>query len=87
MPSKGESRVTELVRPFNISLPAISKHLSVLEKAEVISKVKEGRVYLCRIEPVPLQNAARWIGAYGPHWERQLKSLSDYLVKKEGGKD
>jgi DNA-binding transcriptional ArsR family regulator len=81
--SRGESSVTELAAPFAMSLPAISKHLRVLEKAEVISKVKEGRVYRCRLEPESLQRAARWINSYGALWERQLDSLSDYLEKEE----
>lgn len=66
-----------------MSLPAISKHLRVLQEAEVISKVKDGRVYLCKIEPLPLQKAARWINSYGALWERQLDSLSEYLEKEE----
>jgi DNA-binding transcriptional ArsR family regulator len=81
--SRGESSVSALAKPFDMSLPAISKHLRVLEKAEVISKVKDGRVYLCRIEPETLQKAARWINSYGALWERQLDSLSKYLAKEE----
>jgi DNA-binding transcriptional ArsR family regulator len=81
--SHGESSVTELAAPFAMSLPAISKHLRVLEKAKVISKVKDGRVYLCRLEPESLQRAARWINSYGALWERQLDSLTDYLEKEE----
>jgi DNA-binding transcriptional ArsR family regulator len=79
--SEGESRVTELAKPFHMSLPAISKHLSVLEKAEIISKVKDGRVRICRIEPTSLQMAARWINSYGQLWERQLESLTEYMKK------
>ena len=81
--SHGESSVSELAAPFAMSLPAISKHLRVLEKAEVISKVKDGRVYVCRLEPESLQWAARWINSCGALWERQLDSLSDYLEKEE----
>jgi len=83
MLSRGESSVGELAKPFEMSLPAISKHLSVLEKAEVISKVKDGRVYLCRIETAPLRRAADWINGYGELWERQLDSLSGFLEKEE----
>jgi DNA-binding transcriptional ArsR family regulator len=83
MLSRGESSVSKLAAPFQMSLPAISKHLRVLEKAQVITKVKDGRVYLCRLEPETLQRAASWINSYGALWERQLDSLSDYLEKGE----
>lgn len=80
--SRGKSSVTELAAPFKMSLPAVSKHLSVLEKAQVITKVKEGRTFICRIEPGSLQLAARWINSYGALWDRQLDSLSEYLEKE-----
>ena len=75
--------MTELAAPFQMSLPAISKHLRVLEKAEVISKAKDGRVYLCRIQPEPLQKAARWINSYESLWQNQLDSLGEYLKQEE----
>jgi DNA-binding transcriptional ArsR family regulator len=81
--SRGQSSVTELAAPFQMSLPAISKHLRVLEDAEVITKVKDGRVYLCSIRPEPLANAARWINSYSALWERSLDSLSEFLEKEE----
>lgn len=77
--------MTELAKPFDMSLPAISKHLNVLEKAEVISKMKEGRTYLCHIEPAPLKRAIAWISAYESLWERQLDSLTGYLETSEEG--
>lgn len=69
-----------------MSLPAISKHLHVLEQAHVISKVKEGRTYRCRLDPVALVQAAQWINFYRGLWERQLDSLTEYLVDKGQGK-
>jgi DNA-binding transcriptional ArsR family regulator len=81
--SVGQSSVSALAKPFDMSLPAISKHLRVLEEAQLISKVKDGRVYLCTIQPEPLQKAARWINSYGALWERQLDSLGEYLAKEE----
>jgi DNA-binding transcriptional ArsR family regulator len=77
--SNGESSVTELAEPFEMSLPAISKHLDVLERARVISRVKMGRTHLCRIEPARLEKAAGWIKSYEAMWERQLDSLTGYL--------
>jgi DNA-binding transcriptional ArsR family regulator len=81
--SVGQSSVSALAKPFDMSLPAISKHLRVLEEAHLISKVKDGRVYLCTIQPESLQKAARWINSYGALWERQLDSLGEYLAKEE----
>ena len=77
--SKGESTVTELAEPFKMSLPAVSKHLRVLEEAHVIRKVKEGRTYRCSLDAVPLAQAAQWVNFYRGLWERQLDSLSGYL--------
>jgi DNA-binding transcriptional ArsR family regulator len=81
--SEGELSVTELARPFSFSLPAISKHLGVLEDAELIIRQREGRFYRCRLEAAPLAKAAGWIELYRPFWERQLKALETYL---EGSK-
>jgi len=77
--SNGESSVTELAEPFEMSLPAISKHLDVLERARVISRVKKGRTHLCRIEPTRLEKAVGWIKSYEAMWEHQLDSLTGYL--------
>lgn len=77
--SNGELSVTELAEPFEMSLPAISKHLDVLERARVISREKKGRTRLCRIEPARLEKAAGWIKSYESMWERQLDSLTGYL--------
>jgi DNA-binding transcriptional ArsR family regulator len=79
--SEGELSVTELARPFNFSLPAISKHLDVLENAELIVREKEGRFRRCRLEAAPLAKAAGWIEIYRPVWERQLNALETYLEK------
>lgn len=77
--ASNESSVGELAAPFDMSLPAISKHLDVLKRAKIIKKVKRGRTHLCRIEPVYLKNAAGWIKSYESMWERQLDSLTGYL--------
>jgi len=82
--SRGESTVTELAEPYNVSLPAISKHLHILEEAHVIRKVKEGRTYRCSLEPDQLVQVARWVNFYKGLWERQLDSLSEY-VRDSGG--
>lgn len=86
--SKGGSSVTELARPFIISLPGISKHLNVLENAELINREKDGRFYRLSINPKPLAKAASWIALYRPLWEKQLDSLESYLKSpKDTGKN
>jgi len=75
----GESCVTELAEPFNISLPGISKHLRVLENAGLLAREKEGRIYRCRLEGEPLKTAAEWITRYQAFWEEQFGALADFL--------
>jgi DNA-binding transcriptional ArsR family regulator len=77
--SEGDLSVTELARPFSYSLPAISKHLDVLEDAELIVREKEGRFRRCHLQTAPLTKAAGWIEIYRPMWERQLNDLGAYL--------
>ena len=77
--AQGESSVTELAQPFNVSLPAISKHLRVLERAGLLTQEKDGRVRRCRLDAVPMKNASDWIARYRRFWENQLDSLGDYL--------
>lgn len=84
--ARGEASVTELAEPFNISLPAISKHLRVLEKAGLLAREREGRVHHCRLVAEPMKDAAEWIAFYQRFWEGQFDALADYLnesTKKE----
>ena len=81
--SKGESSVTELAAPFDISLPAISKHLRILEEAQLITKEKDGRTYHCHLHLLALVKAAEWINFYRGLWERQLDEFSNYLKDTE----
>ena len=75
----GDSSVTKLAEPFKISLPAISKHLRVLERAGLLSQEKDGRVRRCRLDAGPLKEASDWISRYQLFWEQQLDSLASYL--------
>jgi DNA-binding transcriptional ArsR family regulator len=75
----GEASVTELAEPFQVSLPAISKQLRVLEQAGLLIREKEGRVRRCRLDAEPMREAAEWLARYRRYWERQLDSLADYL--------
>ena len=83
MLTQGESSVTELARPFDFSLPAISKHLKVLERAGLIARKKDGRVHRCRLVAAPLKEAADWLATYRRFWEEQFTALADYLAQSE----
>jgi len=75
----GEASGTELARPFAISVPAISKHLRVLERAELILHRKEGRTHRFRLAARPLKEAATWLDHYRQFWETQFDALDTYL--------
>jgi DNA-binding transcriptional ArsR family regulator len=80
--SRGGASVTELARPFSISLPAVMKHLNYLEKAGLVSSEKKGRVHKFQLAAAPMQDAAGWLAAYRRFWGKQLESLAGYLEKK-----
>ncbi|MBD3161030.1 MAG: metalloregulator ArsR/SmtB family transcription factor [Candidatus Latescibacteria bacterium] len=69
----------ELARPFAMSLPAVSKHLKVLERAGLLRRRKTGRTHRCRLDPGPLASAAEWIEHYRRFWEGQLDSLTEFI--------
>ena len=75
----GEASVNELAEPFEISLPAVSKHLKVLERAGLITRSREKQWRPCRIHAAPLKGAADWIENYRMAWERRLDRLHGYL--------
>jgi DNA-binding transcriptional ArsR family regulator len=81
----GEASVTELAEPFDMSMPAISKHLKVLERAGLITRGREAQWRPCRLEAAPLKDVARWIEHYRRFWEQSFDRLDDYLrkLKKE----
>ncbi|MGQ0539510.1 MAG: ArsR/SmtB family transcription factor [Gemmatimonadaceae bacterium] len=82
----GEATVTELARPFKLSLPGFSKHLKVLERAGLISKGREAQWRPCRLEAAHIQEVAAWAERYRAIWEARLDSLDTYLqhlTKKE----
>jgi DNA-binding transcriptional ArsR family regulator len=76
---QGETSVSDLAAPYKMSLPAVSKHLRVLETAGLVSRQKDGRVHRCRLRPGPMKDAAAWIEHYRQFWETQLDSLERYL--------
>jgi DNA-binding transcriptional ArsR family regulator len=82
--ARGEAKVTELAEPFRMSLPAISKHLRVLESAGLLHREIEGREHRCRLAAAPMKSAAAWIEQYRGFWETQFDSLAQYLESTTG---
>jgi DNA-binding transcriptional ArsR family regulator len=76
----GETTVSEIARPFPVSLPAISRHLRVLEEAGLIRKRRTGRELRCALEPGGMRAAATWLDAYRLFWESRLDALAEYLA-------
>lgn len=85
----GEASVTELAQPFDMSLPAISKHLKVLEQAGMIAQSREKQWRPRRLEPGPLKEAADWLEYYRQFWEQSFDRLDAYLkmLQAKGGGD
>jgi DNA-binding transcriptional ArsR family regulator len=81
----GEASVTELAKPFKVSLPAISKHLKVLERAGLIERGREAQWRPCRLAPAPLEDAAGWLEGYREFWEASFDSLADHLREIQKG--
>ncbi len=79
--SLGEITVGELAEPFEMSLPAVSKHLSVLETAGLIEREKLGRLRRCHLKAAPMKQASDWISRYSEFWEARFESLARYLDK------
>jgi DNA-binding transcriptional ArsR family regulator len=77
--ARGEATVNELARPFDVSRPAISKHLRVLERARLVTRTPDGRVSRCHLNATPMKDAADWVERYRAYWEGQLDSLARYL--------
>jgi len=80
----GETSVTELAEPFAMSLPAISKHLKVLERAGLIVRTREAQWRPCKLEARPLKGASDWLERYRIFWEQSLDRLEGYLKELQG---
>ena len=87
--ASGQRSVTELAEPFDMSLPAVSKHLRVLERAGLVAKGREAQWRPCRLEAGPLKDAAAWLEQYRRFWEQSLDRLDAYLrtLQAKGKKD
>ena len=77
--STGQASVTELAEPFEMSMPAISKHLKVLERAGLIARGREAQWRPCRLEAAPLKDVAEWVKRYQRFWEQRFDNLDAYL--------
>jgi DNA-binding transcriptional ArsR family regulator len=77
--TSGEASVTELAEPFDMSMPAISKHLKVLERAGLVARGREAQWRPCRLDPAPLKDVAAWVERYREMWEQRFDRLDDYL--------
>lgn len=77
--ARGEASVTELAAPFDMSLPAISKHLKVLERAGLVVRSRDAQSRPCRLHARPLEQAAQWLERYRAFWEESFDRLDDYL--------
>ncbi len=79
--SKGEATVTELAKPFDLSLPGISKHLKVLHRAGLITQSRSAQWRPCRLEGARLKDAADWVGEYRRFWDESFERLDEYLAE------
>ena len=80
----GEAGVTELAEPFQMSLPAVSKHLKVLERAGLITRSNQAQWRYCRLEAAPLKEVAEWVGGYQRFWDESYDRLDEYLEGLKG---
>ena len=77
--ARGEATVSELAAPFDLSLPAVSKHLKVLQRAGLIEQGRQAQWRPCRLKPEPLRDVSDWIGQYRRYWEESFDRLGEYL--------
>lgn len=78
----GEATVNELAAPFAISLPAVSRHLKVLERAELIARQRDGQFWRVRLAPEPLRDAAGWLDWYRRFWSESFDRLAEHLRRR-----
>ncbi|MCG8477787.1 MAG: metalloregulator ArsR/SmtB family transcription factor [Spirochaetales bacterium] len=83
--SSGEASVMEIAAPFSLSLPGISKHLKVLERAGLITRTREAQWRPCRLRIEPLRQASGWIEQYRRFWEESFDRLDEYLAELQRG--
>lgn len=85
--AQGEATVLELAEPFAISLPAVSRHLKVLEQAGLITRGRDAQWRPCRLEPQPLKDVTMWLDQYRQLWEERFHRLDEYLRQVQAQED
>ena len=80
--AEGEAPLSDLAKPFDMSLTAVSKHVRILSDAGLVRISKRGRTRYCELEAAPMKEASAWLETYRQFWERQFESLSRYLGEK-----
>ena len=85
--AQGEATVSELAVPFEMSLPAVSKHLVVLERAGLLKRRVDGRTHYCSLRPEALAGALDWITIYRQFWKERIEGLADYLADADDDKE
>jgi DNA-binding transcriptional ArsR family regulator len=83
--ARGAAAITALAAPFAMTLPAVSKHIRVLERAGLVERSIDGRVHRCSLEAEPLKNVEHWLAYYRPFWEDTLQAFADYAERDDGG--
>jgi DNA-binding transcriptional ArsR family regulator len=83
--AKGEATVNELAEPLPLSLPGVSKHLKVLQRAGLVAQGRKAQWRPCRLEARPLKEVSDWVGRYRRHWEESFDRLDDYLRELQAG--
>ena len=81
--ASGETSVSDLAKPFKMTLPAISKHLKVLQRAGLVTQGRKAQWRPCRLEAAPLKEVADWVERYRLYWEQSFDALEDYLQKAQ----
>ena len=77
--AEDEISVSDLAKPYDVTPPAISKHLRVLEKAGLLTQKRDGKFRICHLDASPMKNASEWISKYRIFWESQFESLAEYI--------
>src|SRR4051794_12019619 len=85
--AQGPASVSELSEPFEMTRPAVSKHLRVLEEAQLIARTVDGRIHRCSFRPEPLRDTAQWLDSYRGFWDETLTALADYAEDRESHPD
>jgi DNA-binding transcriptional ArsR family regulator len=84
--ARGPAMITELAEPFGISLPAVSRHIRVLERAELVERTIEGRVHRCSLRAEPLGEAEKWLAHYREFWMGTLDALARHVQKPDSNR-